>query len=233
MCSILEDPCICRLTGPRSPDTKVQLSHWTEVFSSIRHTCRSPKYSSTVSLGCKWHETNVSSAKTTRRACFTCCKSSLWSWVNRRYTDRAPFLSLSGRTRLTLSTPHILHTSSTCFNHSDAAICVWLHICWNSFYLSQALVLVGFRSLVEVESTYWALVKLLNLQNELMDVHQSDISKILCSCSLNLATSRGLMFSSIKQVTYLASFTSGFRMPVAERAHLLFLRSKIVTITMF
>ena len=39
--------------------------------------------------------------------------------------------------------------------------------------------LVGFRSLVEEESTYWALVNSLNLQNELMDVHQSDISKIL------------------------------------------------------
>ena len=38
---------------------------------------------------------------------------------------------------------------------------------------------VGFRSPVEDESTYWTLVNSLNLQNELMDVHQSDISKIL------------------------------------------------------
>ena len=37
----------------------------------------------------------------------------------------------------------------------------------------------GFRSLVEVESTYWGVVKLFNTQNKLMDVHQSDISKIL------------------------------------------------------
>ena len=45
------------------------------------------------------------------------------------------------------------------------------------FVLRQ--VLVGFRSLVEEESTYWALVNLLSLQNELMDIHQSDISKML------------------------------------------------------
>ena len=48
-------------------------------------------------------------------------------------------------------------------------------------------------------------------------------------CSSNLATSRRLiLFSSIKQVTPLASFSSGFRMPVAERTHLLFLWGKIV-----
>ena len=106
-CSILEDPCNCRLTGPGSPDMKAQLSHQSEVFSSIRRarSCRSPKYSSTVSPGCKRCETNVSnatkgsSAKISRRACFTCCKSSLWSRINRRYTDRAPPLSLSGITR--------------------------------------------------------------------------------------------------------------------------------------
>ena len=39
---------------------------------------------------------------------------------------------------------------------------------------SSLYILVGFRSLVKEESTYWALVNLLNLQNELMDVHQSD-----------------------------------------------------------
>ena len=39
----------------------------------------------------------------------------------------------------------------------------------------------GFRSLVEVESTYWGVVKLFNTQNKLMDVHQPDISKILLS----------------------------------------------------
>ena len=36
------------------------------------------------------------------------------------------------------------------------------------------------------------------------------------------------MFSSRKQVTPLASFSSCFRVPVAERAHLLFLRGKII-----
>ena len=45
---------------------------------------------------------------------------------------------------------------------------------------------VGFRSLVEEESTYWALVNSLNLQNELMDVHQSDISKMLLFSTSNL-----------------------------------------------
>ena len=51
MYSIVEDPRSCRLTGPGSPDTKAQLSHRSEVFSSIRRarSCRSPKYSSTVS----------------------------------------------------------------------------------------------------------------------------------------------------------------------------------------
>ena len=85
MCSVLEDPCNCRLTGPGSPDMKVQLSHQSEVFSSIRRarSCRSPKYLSTVSPGRKWHETNVSNAtkgsgaKAMRRASFTCCKFSL------------------------------------------------------------------------------------------------------------------------------------------------------------
>ena len=49
-------------------------------------------------------------------------------------------------------------------------------------------------------------------------------------CSSNLATSRRLItFSSIKQVIPLASFSSsGFCVPIAERAHLLFLRGKIV-----
>ena len=36
------------------------------------------------------------------------------------------------------------------------------------------------------------------------------------------------MFSSIRQVTLLSSFTSGFCVPVVERVHLLFLRGKIV-----
>ena len=39
--------------------------------------------------------------------------------------------------------------------------------------------LVGFRSLVEEKSTYWTLVNLLHLQNELVDIHQSHISKML------------------------------------------------------
>ena len=150
-------PMHCHLTGPGSPDTKTRLSHRSEVFSSIKRArfCRSPKYSP----GLKWRETNVSnatkgsSAKAMRRACFTCCRSSLWSWVNCHYADRALPLSLSGRTHSTLSTPHISHTSSTCSNHSDTvwseetswnsgisrmsnalpAICVWLHVCRNSF----------------------------------------------------------------------------------------------------
>ena len=33
----------------------------------------------------------------------------------------------------------------------------------------------GFRSLVEMESTYWGIVKLFNTQNKLMDVHQSGL----------------------------------------------------------
>ena len=46
----------------------------------------------------------------------------------------------------------------------------------------------GFRSQVEVESTYWGVVKLFNMQNKLMDVHLSDISKILlCSFHLKLS----------------------------------------------
>ena len=43
----------------------------------------------------------------------------------------------------------------------------------------------GFKSLFEVESTYWGVVKLFNTQNKLMDVHQSDISKILPSSTSN------------------------------------------------
>ena len=103
--------------------------------------------------------------------------------------------------------------------------------------ISWYVFLVGFRSLVEEESTYWALVNLLNLQKELMDIHQLDTSKMLLFstwnlCSSNLDTSRGLIsFSSIKQVTPLASFSSsGFHVPVTERAHLLFLRGKIVAL---
>ena len=46
----------------------------------------------------------------------------------------------------------------------------------------------GCRSLVEVESTYWGVVKLFNTQNELMDVHQSDISKILLCSTSNLVS---------------------------------------------
>ena len=48
--------------------------------------------------------------------------------------------------------------------------------------------LVGFRSLVKVESTYWVLVNLFNMQNELMDVYQSDISKMLFSSTSNLVS---------------------------------------------
>ena len=163
MCSILENPHNCRLTRPESPDTKVQRSHRSEVFSSIRRarSCKSPKYSFTVSPGRKRRETNVSNAtkgsgaKSTRRACFTCCKSSLWSRINRWYTDRAPPLGLRGRTRSTLSKAHILHTSFNCSNYLDTvwsdetpwnsgisrmsnalpAICVWLLVCRNSLFV--------------------------------------------------------------------------------------------------
>ena len=56
---------------------KAPLSHWSEVFSLIRHarSCWSPKYLSTVSPGRKQRETNVSNAtkgsgtKITRRTC--------------------------------------------------------------------------------------------------------------------------------------------------------------------
>ena len=47
---------------------------------------------------------------------------------------------------------------------------------------------VGFRNLIEEESTYWTLVNSLNLQNELMDVHQSDISKMLQFSTSNLVS---------------------------------------------
>ena len=50
------------------------------------------------------------------------------------------------------------------------------------------LPVVGFRSLVEEESTYWTLVNSPNLQNELMDVHQSDISKMLRFSTSNLVS---------------------------------------------
>ena len=48
--------------------------------------------------------------------------------------------------------------------------------------------LVGFRSLVEEDSTCWVLVNSLNLQNELMDVHQSDISKMQIFSTSNLVS---------------------------------------------
>ena len=56
--------------------------------------------------------------------------------------------------------------------------------------MTPSYCLLGFRSLVEEESTYWALVNLLNLQNELMDVHQSDISKMLLFSTSNLVSFR-------------------------------------------
>ena len=52
---------------------------------------------------------------------------------------------------------------------------------------------VVFRSLVEEESTYWMLVSSLNLKNELMDVNQSDISKML-----QFSTSNFVSFIFIK-----------------------------------
>ena len=57
----------------------------------------------------------------------------------------------------------------------------------NERYTKES-VLLGFRSLVDVESAYWAVVKLFNMQNKLMDVHQSDISKILLFSTSNLVS---------------------------------------------
>ena len=96
-----------------------------------------------------------------------------------------------------------------------------------------------FGGLVEVESTYWGVVKLFNTQNKLMDVHQSDISKILLSSTSNLVS---FIFIKSRHFTeaYLVllhktSHTSCilffFWFPRAcsrERAHLLFHRGKIV-----
>ena len=45
-----------------------------------------------------------------------------------------------------------------------------------------------FGSRVEVESTYWGVVKLFNTQNKLMNVHQLDISKILLASISNLVS---------------------------------------------
>ena len=47
---------------------------------------------------------------------------------------------------------------------------------------------IFWKSLVEVESTNWEVVKLFNTQNKLMDVHQSDISKILLFSTSNLVS---------------------------------------------
>ena len=55
------------------------------------------------------------------------------------------------------------------------------------------------RSLVKGGSTYWALVNLLNLQNELMDVHQSDISKMLLFSTSNLVS---FMFIKSRHFTW-------------------------------
>ena len=50
------------------------------------------------------------------------------------------------------------------------------------------VLITKFGGLVEVESTYWWVVKLFNTQNKLMDVHQSNISKILPSSTSNLVS---------------------------------------------
>ena len=111
---------------------------------------------------------------------------------------------------------------------------------WAQVQFFTLLSVCGFRSLVEVESTYWGrVVKLFNTQNKLMDVHQSDISKKLPSSTSNLVT-----FIFIKShhfteayliLLHKTSHTSCvlffFWFPRAssrERAHLLFLRGKIV-----
>ena len=88
-----------------------------------------------------------------------------------------------------------------------------------------------------MKSTYWGgVVKLSNTQNNLLDVHQSDISKIL-RFKLSLfyihqisPLHGGLSRSSPENKSHLLRpfFSSGFYVPVAERAHLLFLRGKIV-----
>ncbi len=63
---------------------------------------------------------------------------------------------------------------------------------------------------VEVESTYWGVVKLFNTQNKLMDVHQSDISKILLSSISNLVS-----FIFIKS----CHFTEAYLVPLHKTSH--------------
>ena len=68
----------------------------------------------------------------------------------------------------------IINCSFTFFflNLISAFLCLYLNIITIYSWL---------RNLVEMESTYWKVVKLFNMQNKLMGVHQSDISKILLS----------------------------------------------------
>ena len=57
-----------------------------------------------------------------------------------------------------------------------------------AFQILDAFCSRFWKSLVEVESTNWGVVKLFNTQNKLMDVHQSDISKILLFSTSNLVS---------------------------------------------
>ena len=99
--------------------------------------------------------------------------------------------------------------------------------------------LVGFRSLVEEESTCWALVNLFNLQNELMDVHQSDISKMPLFSTSNLVSfmfikscrftcAYHVLLHKTRHTTYVLFFIWFLRDGSRERAHLLFVRGEIV-----
>ena len=71
------------------------------------------------------------------------------------------------------------------FEKIDLLSGFYLHWVLDRDYLNICL---KFGGLVEVESTYWGVVKLFNMQNKLMDVHQSDISKILPSSISNLVS---------------------------------------------
>ena len=79
---------------------------------------------------------------------------------------------------------------------------------WHNTGISRVFSFVrGFRSLVEVESTYWWVVKLFNMQNKQMDVHQSRKSKIL----------RYLLHAPLKgQVWHKAFFGGSERRAVAH-----------------
>ena len=71
----------------------------------------------------------------------------------------------------------------------ESAECQMLCLPFASGYTYAEIACPRFwKSLVEVESTNWGVVKLFNTQNKLMDIHQSDISKILLFSTSNLVS---------------------------------------------